>query len=178
MSSRVLPPVLYWGSFAYGKVSDLELVPLSLDRPNFIAYDLEIAADNWETIFITYRSTRDRRIMEVSFARWDGQRYVLSDNWQRIMANVNTDGMEYAPEVSSDLLELWFTRVIMKGGPMSVIFGATRNNVDEPFTNVGVHPSITGPAEAPTLTADDNTMYYHCMDVSTKTWEVCVTRRQ
>jgi len=173
VSSRLRPPALHWGWFAEGKARDIEVVPLDLQN-GFFALDPETGAD-WDTLFFAHRRWKDEGYMDIAFAHWNGQRYVMPGNWRKIMANVNTEAKEYAPEVSSDLLELWFTRHTT--GPMT-IYGATRMNVDEPFTNVGRHPTITGPAEAPTLTADDRVMYYHCMDVSTKTWEICVTRRQ
>lgn len=174
VSSRVRPPALHWGSFKDGKLHDVALVPISFPKPHY-GIGMEMGRD-MKNIFFTYRSRRDKDYMDISLAHWDGRKYVVPRNWRRIMANVNTGAMEYAPEVSSDLLEIWFTRVVNRGRP--IIYSAVRKNTKEPFTSAAPHPAITGLVEAATLTGDDNTMYYHCRDMRTETWEVCVTRRQ
>lgn len=173
VSTRVRPPALFWGDFADGALRDVEPVPLPLPKP-FYALGMELGEDR-DTVVFTYRSWREKNYMEIAVAEWDGRKYVIPDNWPEIMAEVNTEAMEYAPEITGDMLELWFTRLIPGGGP--VIYSATRKSTSEPFTTVARHPTITGLVEAPTLTGDNNTMYYHCRDLTTKTWEICVTRR-
>ncbi len=174
VSTRVRPPALHWGTFVHGELQNVTLVPLSLPRPHY-ALGMEFGPDKNLVVF-TFRSWRKNRLMEIAIAAWNGKRYVLLDDWREIMAAVNTDDPEYAPELSSDLLELWFTRLTPGGPP--VIYSATRPSIKQPFTNVTRHPTITGLVEAPTLTGDDNTMYYHCRDMSTGTWEVCITHRR
>lgn len=173
VSSRVKPPAVYWGYFANGEVRDVELVPMPLPKP-FFALDMELGSDR-NTVVFTYRSWREKNHMDVGYAEWNGQKYIMPDNWKDILAEVNTDAWEYAPDITTDMLELWFTRLIPGGGP--VIYSATRKSTSEPFTIIARHPTITGLVEAPTLTGDNNTMYYHCRDLPTKTWEICVTHR-
>ncbi|OHD66057.1 MAG: hypothetical protein A2176_09875 [Spirochaetes bacterium RBG_13_51_14] len=80
------------------------------------------------------------------------------------MNAVNTPhSLEYAPSISSDGCELFFTRL----NPytlMSSILVAKRSNTAEPFGNPKRIGVLTGFVEAPSITADGNTLYYHFRD--------------
>jgi hypothetical protein len=77
-----------------------------------------------------------------------------------LLANVNTSSLEYAPALSADGLELFFTRLTgiwPFGG--AKIFRATRASVSEPFGKPQ-ELNIKGFVEGPTLGAD-GTLYFH-----------------
>ena len=87
----------------------------------------------------------------------------------RLFARVNTDALEYAPSISGDGLELYFTRasqLIAKGsqGGKLRIMVATRKNRNDPFEEPSVIKAITGFVEAPTITGDKRYLYYHAKD--------------
>ena len=86
------------------------------------------------------------------------------------MQNINTDELEYAASISNDGLELYFTRAdVSTAGDQVVgvrfrVLVAKRNRIHEPFGLPHMISSIAGFVEAPTLTADGTTLYYHRRD--------------
>ncbi len=117
----------------------------------------------------------------VVFARESGRSYVLDSkrSLQRhtrtgsrrlssaraLLRNVNTAALEYAPAVSSDLLELFFTRLERSGrSPRTAILRSVRPSAAAPFGPPERLASITGFVEAPTLSSDGRSLYYHQLD--------------
>lgn len=92
-----------------------------------------------------------------------GERYVKIDD--RILANINTGSMEYAPAVSADGLELFFTRISKVNNRLKMvgIYTARRSKVTEPFSRSEKIAAITGDVEAPVLSGDEKHLYYHRM---------------
>ena len=84
-------------------------------------------------------------------------------NTTLLMANINdtVNYIVYAPALSKDGLELYYTR-LLKNSVQTEIMVATRTGTALPFINptllVGA-PYIV--PEAPTLSSDKNRMYYH-----------------
>jgi hypothetical protein len=64
-------------------------------------------------------------------AQRDGDRFSLDPNSAEIMRNVNTTALEYAPDISGDGLELYFTRASEETGLRIML--ASRDSVDKPF---------------------------------------------
>lgn len=84
-------------------------------------------------------------------------------NTSIIMANINdtSNYIVYAPCISKDGLELYYTR-LLKTGTQTEIVVSVRTNTISPFTTPAVlvsSPSIA--PEGPTLTSDKSKMYYH-----------------
>ena len=90
-------------------------------------------------------------------------RWVRMD--ERILANVNTASLEYAPAISADGLELFFTRISkVDGRPKFVgIYVAKRRSRSEPFGSPERIMAITGDVEAPVLSGNEQHLYYHRM---------------
>ena len=84
----------------------------------------------------------------------------------RILANINTDSLEYAPTISTDGLEIFFSRISkVDGRPKFVgIYTAKRNSRNEPFAKPQKIMAITGDVEAPVLSGDETKLYYHRME--------------
>lgn len=84
----------------------------------------------------------------------------------RIFENINTDSLEYAPTISSDGLEIFFSRIGKVNGrsKMIGIFTARRKSTDEPFAIPEKIMAISGNVEAPVLSGDETKLYYHRMD--------------
>jgi hypothetical protein len=82
------------------------------------------------------------------------------------MAKVNTDVLEYAAAISADGLELFFTRAdlahLPEGAPR--IYRAYREQVDVPFGEPELVSTIEGFVEAPTLSIDGYSLYYHKLE--------------
>jgi hypothetical protein len=81
---------------------------------------------------------------------------------------VNTERLEYAPAVSSDGLELYFTRAATlgqlaknDGTPFIQTMIATRNSATEPFGKPARLTAIEGFCEAPSITLDRKELFFH-----------------
>ncbi len=104
---------------------------------------------------------------DIRFAVKNGDRFDIPDNESEILKNINTeDAIEYAGELSSDELELFYSQVWLTDPPVFKLLYARRKSTDEAF---GYPESITVPfmedkyavVEAPTLSGDGRRLYYH-----------------
>jgi len=79
------------------------------------------------------------------------------------MEKINTSALEYAACISADKLELYFTRLQVPITPSSLpeIFVSRRTDSNEEFGAPVKIQSITGFVEAPTISPDQKTLYYH-----------------
>ena len=78
---------------------------------------------------------------------------------------MNTPALEYAPAVSADLLELFFTRATsLSDGAELAIYRSQRRSRDQPFGVPERVAAITGFVEAPSLSADRRSLYYHRLE--------------
>jgi Tol biopolymer transport system component len=83
-----------------------------------------------------------------------------------IMKNINTGALQYAPAISDDGLELYFTRASQKmsgtDAPGSLrIMVAARGSVNDPFSEPRALTALTGFVEAPTVSPDEKEMFFH-----------------
>lgn len=83
-------------------------------------------------------------------------------NTNSIFANVNdTNYIVYAPFVTSDGLELYFSRALI-GVPQTEVCVSVRSNSLSAFsTPTTIITSLNNTPEAPTLTTNKNVLYYH-----------------
>lgn len=83
-----------------------------------------------------------------------------------ILQNINTNNLEYAPAISKNGLELFFTRIILVNGQPSsfAIYTARRKSTSKAFGVPEKITAITGVVEAPVLSGDEKTLYYHRED--------------
>lgn len=95
-------------------------------------------------------------------------KYVFNENESfKMMKNINTSDLEYAASISSDGLELFFTRLLVSdlesGIFRSRIMYSSRDNINSPFKqaelvkSIGVDDFVEGPA----ITDDGRELYYH-----------------
>jgi hypothetical protein len=93
----------------------------------------------------------------------EGSGFVADPASSRILGAVNKATMlTYAASISTDGLELFFTRASPSGGD-PVIYRAVRKRLGQPFGHVQRVAAITGFAEAPSISADGSTLYYHLL---------------
>jgi hypothetical protein len=94
-------------------------------------------------------------------ARRNGDRFVIDKRSDEIFSKINTDALEYAASISTDELEIFFTRLNFDHGVRFVSYRATRNSKATPFSAPTPIAAITGFAEAPAITADGRLLYFH-----------------
>jgi hypothetical protein len=151
------------GDFDGKKVKDTLPQPtLATERMGRLIFDVELSADGKTMIFAegTFSGGPVPDEADLYIATLGQGGYVRTHEGRRILANINTSELEYAPALSEDGLELFFTR---PSGiwPFSQpkIFRAKRANTDEPFGKPD-ELRIDGYVEGPTLAAD-GTLYFH-----------------
>lgn len=93
-----------------------------------------------------------------------GESYVVPNNSSEILKNINTDNLEYAPAISKDGRELFFTRATKSASGNIVkveIMQATRERLSQSFGQSKVVSVADGFVEGPSLSADGKFLYYH-----------------
>jgi Tol biopolymer transport system component len=155
---------LYYGYFHKdGKISDIKLVRgVSLQYKGSILF-AEISSDG-KTLFLADGEFKNflPQSAGITIAEKDSDRFRRLPESNALMININTRKLEYAPAISSDLLELFFTRAEpATSDSKPEIFRATRSSTKEPFGLPERIAAITGFAEAPALSPDGRSLYYH-----------------
>lgn len=159
---------IYRGRFGQGRVSGIELVAgISLRQRGMVTFDAEVSADG-STLFVAdgrFAGGHVPETADIDIAVRDGAGFRRLPGARDLLRNVNTAALEYAPAVSGDLLELFFTRLEGSGrSPRSAILRASRPSAAAPFGLPQRLASITGFVEAPALSGDGRSLYYHRLD--------------
>ena len=155
---------LYRGRFADGGLSGVELVPgVSLGKPGVVNFDAEISADGntlyyVEAQFSIFGRPKSARIL---YARRVGSMFVRDAASASILQAINTDTLIYAPATTASDCEIFFTRVDPQG---PAIYWSRRADKSQPFEAPVRLAAITGFVEAPTLSPDEKSLYYHRKD--------------
>jgi polyhydroxybutyrate depolymerase len=165
-----VPATLYRGSLAAGRVTNAETLPGPLYRgePMWASLDPDVTPDGRMLVYVHGRfgGGAGPREMDIRAATWRDGLFVPEP--ETLLASINTaQHLEYAPAISADGLELFFTRGIRtaEGQVTAVhIYRAARRGVHEPFGEPAVVGAITGFVEGPSLSADGRTLYFHRKD--------------
>jgi hypothetical protein len=151
--------------FKDGRTSGIELVKgLASGRPGLVTFDAEISADGR----YLYAAEGDfgggagPKSADIFIARRASDHFKRMPDSARIMANINTSALEYAPAISSDGLELFFTRAsgVLLWRKLTIEH-AIRTSLDEAFAPSQTIGAIAGFVEAPSITSDGKALYYH-----------------
>ena len=152
---------VYRARFSNGTVSGVELVEgISERQPGRVTFDVEVSPDG-STLFLsdgTFRGGPVPASADLAIAERQETRFRRSERSGEIFHNINSAALEYAASISSNGLELFFTRI---HNNKPAIYRATRSNVDAPFEPAARISAIDGFAEAPSLSPDERSLYYH-----------------
>lgn len=159
---------LYRGRFGPGRAAPPGLVRgVSLQQAGSLTFDAEISADG-DSLYLAEGRFTGGPIPEradLDLALREGDAFRRTAGAKEIFRNINTPALEYAPALSADQLELFFTRFSPRWTPAApVILRAARERVDAPFGLPQRVAAIEGHVEAPTLTADGRALYYHKLE--------------
>ena len=159
---------VFSGNFLHGRVLDLDSQPgnFYIKSPGWIVMDAEGSPDGQRLYYVNAHfsggSVPDRS--DIGIARFSNGYFNMLANLPQIMKNINTeDFLEYAPSISSDGLELFYTR-LNPCNRQPEIAVAKRNAASEPFGKPERIGALSGFVEAPSLTLDRKTLYYHRKD--------------
>jgi hypothetical protein len=167
VSTRSYPTTfstIYWGDFSGGILSNVALVPgVSKDTPGFVNFDAGISPDGNTLYFVDsfFGIAGSPQNAKISIAKRKGEKFVRLAGSNTIMSKINTGGLNYAPCPTASGLEFFFTRFDQNPSDVPVIYTATRAKKSEPFRKPVQIAAITGFAEAPTISADGKSLYYH-----------------
>jgi hypothetical protein len=158
---------LYSGHFSGTVVSNIALVPgISLGQSGDVNFDGEISADG-QTLWFDdgqFSSGGALRAASIEVADRQGGTFQRRTDSAALLRTVNASGLNYAPSISSDGLELFFTRVdSTTSGATPGIYRAARTDTNSAFGAAERVAAATGFVEAPSLSADGHLLYFHKM---------------
>lgn len=154
---------VYSGAFNATGVTGVGIVSgVSQQKAGIVNFDAEISADG-QTLWFDDGdySTGSLTAASIVVAEKQGAGFVRRTDSASLLALVNTPDLNYAPSISSDGLELFFTRVSTAAGASPVIYRATRSDKDSAFGSPELVAAATGFVEAPSLSADGHLLYFH-----------------
>jgi len=159
---------LYRGRFNDGTVTGVDLVSgVSQRKPGIVMFDAEITADG-RMLFVVdglFTGGPVPKSADIVIAVRYGTGFQRLPASPELLRKIITKGLEYAPAISNDLLELFFTRIpVSNGPPQPLILRSSRRSVEDPFGLPEKVAAITGFVEAPTLTNDGQALYFHKLD--------------
>ena len=153
---------IYSGQFTSAGVTNVALVSgISLLKMGQINFDAEISADG-QTLWFDDGdySTGSLTAAKIVIANREGTGFVRQTDSSPLNA-VNTQGLNYAPSISADGLELFFTRAPTQSGATPAIYRTTRPDTTVAFAAPELVAGATGFVEAPSLSADGHLLYFH-----------------
>jgi hypothetical protein len=156
---------IYRAKVVDGIAATPELVEgISRRTPGWVNFDAEISADGNTLYFVDgyFGSGNQPQSSILAAAVRSGRGFQRPAESSRLFANVNSESLQYAMNVSEDELELFFTRVTrIEASAEPAIFRSVRERVGEPFSVPQRVSAIQGFAEASTLSPDGRSLYYH-----------------
>ncbi|HYD18990.1 MAG TPA: hypothetical protein VEF76_10975 [Patescibacteria group bacterium] len=155
---------LYTGVFKGSEVLDLRAVQgeISPKTPGEINMDACISFDG-RTLYIS-RARFENGVpvpkeSDLMAAVLEGKGFRIDPGSFSTFINVNSDALEYAPAISADGRELYFTRAIPGGEPRLMV--AMRESAVRPFGAPKTISTIPGFVEAPSIPRDGQEMFFH-----------------
>ena len=157
---------IYSGNFSNGSLSNVAIVPgISKDKLGDVNFDQCISPDGSTLYFVdgVFNGGSVPQHASIAIAkRLVGDHFMRLKNSAKIMQTINTHGLNYAPDISKSGLEFFFTRIPGQPPmPPPVIYTATRASTSRPIGKPRKIEAITGFAEAPALSPDEKSLYYH-----------------
>jgi hypothetical protein len=155
---------VYWGDFSTGSVSNVELVPgVSKHKPGHVNFDAGISPDGKTLYFVDgfFGTANFPQKASLTIAKRKGNHFVRLSNSRAIMRKINNNDLNYAPCPTASGLEFFWTRVDPANVSGIGIYTATRANTSKPYGTPVKIDAATGFVEAPTISADGKSLYYH-----------------
>jgi WD40-like Beta Propeller Repeat len=155
---------VYTGRFDSGHVTGVHLVRgVSGGPPGVVDFDVDVSPDG-STLYVSVGDFGGQsHLTSAGLTIFDrkGSVFVPDPHSAQILDPVDKPGLlTYAASISADGLELFFTQEHPPSGEPAV-YRAVRTERDRAFDHVQRVAAITGFAEAPSISADGTTLYYH-----------------
>ena len=158
---------VYRAHFAGGVARGVEAVRgLASARRGLVTFDAEVSADGRWLYGAEgdFTDGKGPRAADLFVARRTADGFARTADSNAMMAAVNTPDLEYAPSVSADGRELFFTRTHVWLGiwPTTTIERAVRRSRAEAFAPSTTVRAAQGFVEGPSLSGDGRTLLFHC----------------
>lgn len=149
-----------WSGGALANVGKVGGIPAS--SLGLLIFDVGVSADGNTLCFAEGDySTGSLTTASLVLADKTATGFARSPQSATLLQQVNlAGGTQYAPAFSASGLELFFTR--LQGGSASICT-ATRTSTTSPFGAPHVIQALTGFVEAPSLSLDGKSLYYHAL---------------
>lgn len=171
---------IYAAKFKDGRATDVHLVAgVSRKEHGIVNFDAEISSSGQELYAVDglFDASGGPQTADIFLANQKGEGFVRAPRSAQIFANVNTDDLEYAPAVSRDGLELFFTRLSGAWFWRTLTMEYSRRSArDQPWGKSTSIASIKGYVEAPAISRNGKILYFH-KDVDGR-FEIFLVRRQ
>jgi hypothetical protein len=156
---------IYKSTYLSGTISNIAQVDsISKYEAGWVNFDVEVNASGEYLYFVDGRFDQNGGPYEadIILAGKKGANFQREANSAIILKNINTSDLEYAACISADDLQLYFTRTSTSvSNPVPVIYQSSRNTPQDIFGVPSPIQSIIGFVEAPTISPDGKTIYYH-----------------
>ena len=157
---------VYQATLAGGTATNVRLVDgISRQQPGWVNFDVEISADGQQLYYVDGQVAASGipQSADLVLAGKTSTGFARLPGSAALLQSVNTSDLEYAAGIASDGLTLYFTRVQLPITAATVpqICMATRPTPADAFGEVKRVASITGFAEAPTVSPDGKRLYFH-----------------
>ena len=157
---------VYTGHWLNGVVTDVELVRgIAPEQRGLVDFDAEISRDGDSLFYVEGRFSGAGvpDSADIELAHRMGQRFVRDTFSEVLLGSVNTPALEYAPAISADRRELFFTRLDQHARTIA-IYRTKRIGTGQPFGPPERVAAADGFVEAPALNADGDVLYFHRLD--------------
>ena len=157
---------IYEGEYLNGSVTGVALVPgVSKGMPGWVNFDADISPDGTTLYFDDGDYSQSGQLLSatLAIATKTQNRFERLSKSDKILKRVNDpSALVYAPDISSDGLQLYYTRAPLPlGSAPPSIEVATRANATSAFGKPNVLSQLTGFVEAPALSPDGQGLYFH-----------------
>jgi len=184
ISTREYPDVMenfFSGVFADGAVTGLNRVQgdFYILSPGWLIMDAEISRDGNSLYYVNARFAGNAFPEEssIGIAVKSGSEYLKDAQSADFLAHINNaDHLVYAPSSSDDGMELYFTRFSSLTRKTEICV-STRSRTGDAFSIPSVIPISGAGVEAPSISRDGNTLYYHKLGGDGKYHIYRMTRR-
>jgi hypothetical protein len=153
---------IYHAKFANGAATNVTLVPnISLKKNGMLNFDVEVSASGDEMYFVDGKFSGGAvpDSADIVLATKTDGTFARAATSAEIFKQINTAALEFAPCISTDGLTLLFTR--LQKSDLPKIYISQRASTAEPFGSPARLAELGDFVEAPSLSPDESSLYYH-----------------
>ena len=139
---------------------------ISRYTPGELNFDAEISRDGHTLWFVdgVFSGGPVPKHAAIAIATGNGAQFVRNADGDVRLQAVNAAGLNYAPAISSNGRELFFTRILTSGLSVTPVICRSAEQRDGRFSAPRRVAAATGFVEAPSLSADGHSLYFHRRD--------------